>query len=95
MSLTSISEVTSDKSDDDSFDWTDEGEHFADDKKVVGSNALSWFSGNHPNAERGEHLLEVASGLNLNAEDILSIFLILSSLSSSFPYISSHSSCEG
>lgn len=69
MSLTSITEV-SDKGDSDSFDWTDEGEDFTDDKQKIASDALSWLSPTHPNPERGEHLMQIVS-YNLTAEDVL------------------------
>ena len=68
MSLTSVSEA-SEKADDDSYDWTDEGSDFTEDKRID-SDALSWITPHHSNKERGEQLMQMA-GLHITAEGIL------------------------
>lgn len=72
ISLTSVSEA-SEKADDDSYDWTDEGSDFADDKRVLDSGALSWIAPHHSDKERGDELMQIV-GMHVTAEDIM--FLI-------------------
>ncbi len=78
MSLTSISEATSDKSAD--SDLTDDNDIFDhdDDEKKIGSDALSWLSKTHPDKERGEFLMKEIG--NVTAEDIIWIFHSISYL---------------